>query len=244
MDVYWLEQTAADMPPSDDWLGARETARLETLRFPKRRADWRLGRWTVKLAVAHLQGLDTAEPALADIQIDAARSGAPQIFLGGQRSGLAVSLSHRSGRALCALATGPVELGCDLEVVEPRSDVFLQDYFTPEEQALVAEAPADLESQLVTLLWSAKESALKALRTGLRLDTRTLTVVTGYGEQSGGWRPLAVRYRCSQTFQGWWRRAGDQVRTVVATPPPQCPVRLPEPLHAQPDSALTARERW
>ncbi len=35
-----------------------------------------------------------------------------------------------------------VELGCDLEVIEPRSEAFLSDYFTAEEQALVARAHA------------------------------------------------------------------------------------------------------
>jgi len=33
-----------------------------------------------------------------------------------------------------------VEIGCDLEVVEPRSDAFVADYFTSEEQALIARA--------------------------------------------------------------------------------------------------------
>lgn len=38
-----------------------------------------------------------------------------------------------------------------------------------EEQELVARAPE--RDELVALLWSGKESALKALREGLRLDT-------------------------------------------------------------------------
>ena len=39
MDVYWLEQVGADVPPNDDWLSASEAACLARLRFAKRRAD-------------------------------------------------------------------------------------------------------------------------------------------------------------------------------------------------------------
>lgn len=245
MDVYWLEQSEADVPPGDDWLGAREMARLAKLRFPKRRADWRLGRWTVKLAIAHLLRLGSECASLAKIQVEAAPSGAPEVLLSNHKADLTVSLSHRCGRCICAAATGDVDLGCDLEAIEPRSDAFLSDYFTLDEQALVTEAPADLESQLVTLLWSAKESASKALRAGLRLDTRSLNVVTGYGEQNGGWRPVAVRSGGPRVFQGWWCRAGNLIRTVVASPAPQCPVCLSDAVHLPATAReLSLAERW
>ena len=43
MDVYWLEQRGAEVPPLDDWLSADETLRLTGMRFEKRRADWLYG---------------------------------------------------------------------------------------------------------------------------------------------------------------------------------------------------------
>ena len=46
--VAWLEQSEADLPPHDDWLSVDEALQLDRLRFAKRRADWRLGRWTAK----------------------------------------------------------------------------------------------------------------------------------------------------------------------------------------------------
>ena len=45
MDVYWYEQCAVDVPVADDWLSDSEKARVAAFRIPKRRADWRLGRW-------------------------------------------------------------------------------------------------------------------------------------------------------------------------------------------------------
>lgn len=57
MQVYWLEHRAEDVPPMDDWLSAGETVSLNGFRFAKRRADWRLGRWTAKHAVASFLNL-------------------------------------------------------------------------------------------------------------------------------------------------------------------------------------------
>src|SRR5690349_15398104 len=134
MDVYWLELAGADVPPTDDWLSASEAACLARLRFAKRRADWRLGRWTAIRAVS--ESLSLQRP-LATVEIRAAPSGAPEVFLGGHPAKLAISISHRAGRAVCAVAHCGAALGCDLELVEPRSSAFAADYFTATEQSLV-----------------------------------------------------------------------------------------------------------
>ena len=246
MDVYWLEQCDADLPEQNDWLSASETARLSTMRFEKRRADRRLGRWTAKRALAACLDLPADSRSLAEMEIRPASSGAPEVFLAGQRAHVTISLSHSAGIAICAVAVSGAELGCDLEVVEPRSDTFVADYFTVEEQELVRLVdPAD-RPRFVTLLWSGKESALKALGEGLRLDTRCVGVnlaprlpgkdnhgdVPALALQSSsgsrGWRPLQVRFGDVQVFQGWWQPAQDFVRTLVAAPAPSQPIALLE----------------
>jgi 4'-phosphopantetheinyl transferase len=81
--------------------------------------------------------------------------------------------------------------------------------------------------QLMALLWSAKESALKALRTGLRLDTRSVVVMPM--EESvnvNGWSPLQVRCPEGRVFQGWWQRANNVLRTLVSDPAPPPPILL------------------
>src|SRR2546421_626349 len=87
-------------------------------------------------------------------------------------------------------------------------------------------APAPIEA--ANLIWSAKESALKVLRTGLRRDTRSVAVsltaasgAAGGGAEGGGWWPLAVRCGPGPAIQGWWRRDGEFVLTVAA--PGRCP---------------------
>ena len=173
---YWLEQSEADLPAGNDWLSASEVERLNAMRFPKRRADWRLGRWTAKRAVSAYLNMLGDHQALPNIEIRPAASGAPEAFIADRPASAAISLSHCNGNALCAVAPFGTALGCDLELVEPRSDAFVADYFTAEEQELVAQASAADRSFFSTLLWSAKESALKALHEGLRLDTRSVTV--------------------------------------------------------------------
>jgi 4'-phosphopantetheinyl transferase EntD len=114
-----------------------------------------------------------------------------------------------------------------LELIESRSDAFIADYFTPEEQNLVAEVPAADRPALLALLWSAKESALKALGEGLRLDTRCVIVDPLHvSADVDGWSPLQVRHTGGQVFNGWWQFADHMVRTVVAAPVPSPPIAL------------------
>jgi len=228
MDVFWLEQSAADVPAHDDWLSANEARVLNGMRFAKRRADWRLGRWTAKRALAAYLNVPGDAHALSAIEITTEPSGAPQAIFANKPAAVTISLSHRAGRAICAIAPSGAVLGCDLEMIEPRSDAFATDYFTAEEQALVARAPAADRYRLLALLWSAKESALKALRVGLRLDTRCV-IVSLAGELSregdDGWHPLEARYE-DRTFHGWWHNQGNFLRTVVGTPAPVEPIPL------------------
>jgi 4'-phosphopantetheinyl transferase len=227
MRVYWLTQAEGDVPLKNDWLCAAEIVCLNRFRFPKRRADWRLGRWTAKQAIAACLHWPTEDRVLAEIEIRATSSGAPGVLLPGLTTPLSFSISHRAGKAMCAVSPVRMRLGCDLEIVEPRSQAFAIDYFTSEEQSLVERAARDDRSALLTLLWSAKESALKALGQGLRLDTRSITVtVTGGRADISGWSPLEVHCADKQIFQGWWRRTDGFVHTLVSDPACESPIEL------------------
>ncbi len=136
-------------------------------------------------------------------------------------------------------------MGVDLEIVEPRSDGFVSDFLTPAEQAVVAADPGrDWHDAAANLIWSAKESALKVLRTGLRADTRTVEVVledpTGISAGAGQWQRLTVASG-ARRFPGWWRRDGVFLLTVVAAsglaePPQELPgsadLTRAEPIHS------------
>ena len=138
MDVYWLEQSEADVPTADDWLSSNEVVRLNGMRVAKRRADWRLGRWTAKCALAIYLKLPDHPQSLQEIEVRPAPSGAPEAFVSNAGVAVTISISHRAGVAACAVAPPGASLGCDLEIIEPRSDAFIADYFTIEEQELIA----------------------------------------------------------------------------------------------------------
>jgi len=227
MNLYWLEQCAEDLPKENHWLSGTELHFLDDLRFSKRRADWRLGRWTAKQALAAYLNSPHSPAALAKIEVRPALSGAPEAFFENRPAPVTISLSHRNDKALCVVAPCVADLGCDLEQVEPRSDAFIADYFTPEEQALVMRHTSAERLLLAALLWSGKESALKALRTGLRLDTRSVIVEpVDLSLDRDGWGPLQVHHRGAKKFNGWWQIVDGMVRTVVADPPPMSLIHL------------------
>jgi 4'-phosphopantetheinyl transferase len=211
---------SAEVPEDDRWLDPDELERQRRFRVAWRRADFRLGRWTAKRAVAAWLGRSTAD--LFRIAFHPDPDGAPVALLDGEPAPVAVSFSHRAGRAACAVAPAGARLGCDLEWVEPRSEAFVRDFFNPSEADLVLGAPPEDRPLLANLLWSAKESALKALRTGLREDTRSVEV--RLLEREEGWSRLEIHRPASgETFHGWWRRDGGWVLTLAADPASEAP---------------------
>ncbi len=136
-EVWWLQQTEADVPPGDQWLSLWEADRAASFRIPKRRNDWRLGRWTAKCAVAMHLAMSQDAGSLSQIEVRPAVSGAPEVFISNVAADMTISLSHRAGAAICAVAAAGVQLGCDLELIEPHTQGFVRDYFTAEEQAIV-----------------------------------------------------------------------------------------------------------
>jgi len=222
MGVGWLTRSRADVPPDDSWLGPRERRTLAALRMPKRRDDWRLGRWTAKAALAAWLG---AEPAR--LEVLAAPDGAPEASLDGRRAPVSLSLSHRGGRALAVVGAPPLTVGCDLELIEPRSDAFVRDWLAPAEQALVTAAEPARRAELANLAWSAKEAAAKVRREGLRLAVRDAVTRLDRAPGLDGWRSLSVSWSDgARMTAGWWRAEEGWVMVVAAEPPARPPRRL------------------
>lgn len=203
--VRYLLQSSSDVPAVDDWLAPIERARLAQLRVPKRRDDWRLGRWTAKRAVAAALSV-----APARIAVVARESGAPLALLDDLPTPLAVSLSHAAGRALCAVAPAGIALGCDLEVVAERDPAFARDILSPEEQAAAG------DPRRLTLAWCAKEAVLKLIDEGLRADPRTVTVRAATPADAH-WEAIAVEYE-GRRVAAWSRAIAGLVAVVAFAP--------------------------
>jgi 4'-phosphopantetheinyl transferase len=234
----WLALGEDALPAGEQWLAPGEAASLAGLRYTKRRTEYLLRRLVTKHAVASVTGRPTDPAALAGIEVRNAPSGAPYVCVDGAPLGLGVSITDRAGWAVCVTCptappagdpSEPPAVGCDLELVEPRTPGFVRDFLTAAEQRLVASRPAgDERDAAANLIWSAKESALKVLRIGLRRDTRTLEV-TLTAPRGDGWGALTVRAVEGKVFPGWWRRDGRFLLTVAAEAAGPPPVAIGDP---------------
>ena len=152
-----------------------------------------------------------------------------------QRLPLSLSISHSHGMAFCAIVRESNEhddlrnpnddsrradgagasaqraahftVGADIEAIEQRAATFVADFFTLAEQERINAAPAHLRDTLATAIWGAKEAALKALREGLRIDTRRVTCHVDMGQVAPEeWTPFVVEMdeQLRADFPGSW----------------------------------------
>lgn len=218
VDTGWFAQTMADVPSGPPlWLSPGEAHRAESMTIPKRRSEFLLGRWTAKVAVAIALGSRPDDT----VEVAAAPDGSPFVTIAGVRAPITISLTHRAGTAAVLIDRAIRPVGCDLELVEPRTAAFVADYLTPAEQCFVGTC-ADGRDLAANLVWSAKESVLKLLRDGLRRPALDVEVTVGE-VTDGAWTGYRGRMLDGRTFPGWWRRLGGHILTVAydtERPPP------------------------
>src|SRR6266496_3228082 len=226
--MWWLARGEEHLPGDHSWLSQGEADYVDGKRFTKRRTELLVARWAAKQALGRVLSTPLTIEGLRRIEVRHAPSGAPVACLDGEPVDLQISLTDRAGWAVCLVSTGPGRLGCDLELVEPRSDAFVRDYLTAAERRYV-DAAADVTATnlAANLVWSAKESGLKVLTTGLRRDTRSVEVTAS--PSVDGWARLTVRAVEGREFPGWWHRFGDFILTIAAEEPAPAPTALDDP---------------
>jgi 4'-phosphopantetheinyl transferase len=221
--IYWmLVDSHLATLEAPEVLSPFELQKYCSFRFPKRRDEWLLGRRTAK-ALAH--SLPTYQHySLAQIEIRNAPEGSPYLQLP-ERAAPAecLTISHSGNLALCALSIGlKLHIGADLEKIEARTETFILDYFTPTERQLVDRVSAETRAEVVTLIWSVKESMLKALGTGLRRDTRSVEVLGLEGGLPSGdghskWQMIQVQEQPTSklAWAAWWQRRNAFILTLA-----------------------------
>ena len=222
--IYWTLRESREMPPdSQAFLSLSELGKLASFRFPKRRNEWLLGRWTAKSLVRSLTVY--RDFRLDQIEIGNNPQGEPYFQLPGQApSGTCLSISHSDAFAFCALAPARgLRVGADLEKIEARTETFVLDYFTPGERRMVQTHPPGSRAELVTLVWSIKEAMLKALGVGLRQDTRSVAVIALESAPASAsrwktWQGIRIDETQSggHTWVGWWQRRDDFILSLAA----------------------------
>jgi 4'-phosphopantetheinyl transferase len=207
---------ASRLPAGTAWLRPAERAALRRFRAPRRRRDFRLGRFAAKTLLA--AELQTGDPTRFEVRPMA--SGAPLALGDGAPLELALSISHGDGWAAAAIRRGAQPLGCDLERVEARSPAFLGDYLTRGERAFVAAGPAEQRAWRTNLVWSAKEAVMKALGEGLRLPPMAVEVspLPDPASEAGWGRFSILAPSAASGLRGFWRRHDRLVLTLAGGP--------------------------
>lgn len=222
--VSYTTQSRQQLPADLDWLTPGERERLEGFRFDKRRRDWLLGRWAAKIALLGISGLSKRD--IQRVEINSAPNGAPLPRLDGKPYRGALSLSHSHELAFSAVSRGAHALGCDIELVEPRSEVFVETWFTEAERVRVEEASPSSRDSLVTMIWSAKESTLKALQTGLQVDTRSVEVLDEGEIVDQYWGIARTVAEDAGEFSCVWRPHEEFILTIATRDPAVIPTEL------------------
>jgi 4'-phosphopantetheinyl transferase len=223
MSIFWSYQKISnwiseiDLADPFQHLSEQEKTIYQKLKFPKRQAEWLGARLVIKDLVRAVDiRYETRKTKALELLNE--ESGAPYLKATGvQESTGRVSLSHSNGHVLCAYSPEVIPLGVDLELVEPRGNEFVEDYFT-ESEILQADKLDGPERQLhETMIWSCKESVLKALSSGLRVDTRLVEVyLPKIDFQLNGWTTLGLKSSLlnTESLSLVWRREGNFVLTA------------------------------
>ncbi|MBK8027575.1 MAG: 4'-phosphopantetheinyl transferase superfamily protein [Chloroflexi bacterium] len=227
MTIHWSLEAHHGLPTPAmlSALAPSEQDRYAALKTDKRRQDWLLGRWTAKRLVGHLWQAETGQQRPPETILVATEPGGAVALP--DFPDWRLSISHSAGHAFCAVFRGST-VGADIERIAPRAPVFAADYFTTEECALVARIGDNLTDRLTTAIWSGKEAALKALRIGLTVDTRSV-VCLGTPPEEGAWSPFSIRLDTTALktisvpqlqelpqLQGWWRILDGFVLSLAA----------------------------
>ncbi len=139
------------------------------------------------------------------------------------REGLYFSLSHSGSYAACALSDHPV--GLDIQKLSADKPALARRYFTESERRFL-EATED-KSAAFTLLWTLKESYVKALGSGLStpLDSFSVTIGDTIRTASGDalfWHRTIPGYHISLCLLGSVPPVPDRFFEQVETPPAHC----------------------
>lgn len=166
------------LPPSQLVLTAAEQTYYESLRVPKRRAEWLGGRFALKQLLSKTEAVDFKE-----IEILASHEGKPSLTVAGAVWKGAFSITHSHGFAVASVDKEISFLGIDLEKIEHRIDAWKAGFFHPDELTRDGD-------DFLTALWTQKEAVVKLLGTGLTLNSFDVRCVDGQVQFYGPARAL------------------------------------------------------
>ncbi len=207
-DIHWVLTQAGPGLASGCYLTATEIQSGRRYRHPERHRQWMLGRATAKyLLMQRATPLDLSIQASNDFEILRNPNGWPQLQdRHGRNLPVSLTISHRDELAFSAVCRDNLgNLGADIEIIAPKNASMLEDFYTPEERNWIQSQASPHQALTATLIWSAKESILKAIKTGLMENTKIIRLIPNEDVSQPGnrWNQIQAVIR-QQTIPVWW----------------------------------------
>ena len=151
------------LPATDAWLSIAEREELARFRAPHRRSQWLAGRWLGKQVINATADIISIDQISISTYCPVTRRGvAPRITVGAHRWLGALSIAHVDGWVAVAYLSTGRPIGIDIASRQALSIGFADCWFTPREQAALADQAAVAPLRY----WVAKEALYKALGGG------------------------------------------------------------------------------
>ncbi len=176
------------------FLTPAEAAHFAKFKVEKRKIEWLGGRLAAKLLLSRFMG---SRYDFLNFEVLPDEDGHPAVTVRLNESmkielGRSLSISHRDGAVAAAVSADTVSrVGFDIEVMERRNRLMLEDYFESPEIDLLSGLPGDISPYMVAVGWSIKESVLKAALIGLSIPMQS--VVIEKMDMDTGYTEVAVR---------------------------------------------------
>jgi phosphopantetheinyl transferase len=145
------------------FLHKKETGYYDNLKHEKRKKSYLIGRYSAKRAISVLTNVDD----LQEILIQPGVFNQPIISY--KRSiDAQVSITHSGDFGAAVAFPEALPMGIDIEKIDPGKKDVMESQITNREKSLI-KGMSGPDEKMLTLLWSAKESLSKVLKTGLTI---------------------------------------------------------------------------
>ncbi|HET9017309.1 MAG TPA: 4'-phosphopantetheinyl transferase superfamily protein [Thermomicrobiaceae bacterium] len=215
MWVTRAELAARARTSGDSFLHLLEREDLATIRDPRRRESWLLGRLLAKELIQERLGLSVAVSSIAIHSRDGAgRAVRPWAMLDGRPLPLCLSIAHTDRSVAAACVGAPVTVGVDLTPVGALGSGAAPLWFSGAERAWCAGEGEVVGALRRAALWAVKEAGYKATNRGEAFAPRRYEV----RQNAGGQPTLTVAAATAPVQTDVWvtERDGEIAAVVIA----------------------------
>lgn len=172
----------------------------------KRQSSFILGRYTAKMAISSLCNIKP----ISQIFIGAGVFNQP-IVKAPDLPNVCVSISHNDFSAIALAYKEDYPMGIDLECIDAEKIMHIAEFFTPHEHSLSKILSGNMPL-FYTIIWTAKESLSKVLKTGLTTGLNIMEVNTIKYHLNGFYIITFTNFAQYQTFS---MVVNDKVITII-----------------------------